>query len=367
MSSRPVRSSTGANGDPVDTVDRLRTARLDVLLELGMTQVRGLEDVASHGCWSFRHGDGVRYLGEPAHFWEMVDGAPVTTVLLEQRAGTPDHTLVLSSTQFATDRGSLARNRVMPYYGSTFLVIRKLWELHSFGWQRLAEQSRTLARTERGRVFAGIPANGRMLRWLFPRIVVAVSRRLARRLSSRDEVEHWQVAIRTGGPGLTSEGSLDMSGFAWVPAPKGTFYADPFLVERAGRTWLLFEDYVYSKARGVISCAEIRVDGHLGPAQVVLQSEGHLSYPYVFLDGDDAWMIPESAADGVVRLYRATDFPYQWSPHTELLANPRWIPRSGSRMAGGGCLQPSESLAVARRCCGSSMPNPCLDLGPSIQ
>ena len=305
---------------PADTVDRLRAARLDVILQLGISKVRGLEDLASYGCWSFRHGDGMRYLGEPPHFWEMVDGAPVTAVLLEQRAETPERARVLASAQFATDKGSLARNRVMPYYGSTFLVIRKLWELHTFGWQRLAEQSRPLGPVEQGRSFARFPTNKQMLRWLLPQIVAAVSRRVIRRLSSRDDVEHWQVAIRTGGPGLTAEGSLDMSGFAWIPAPKGRFYADPFVVERAGRTWLFVEDYVYSRGRGVISCAEVRPDGQLGPAKVVLQSEGHLSYPYVFLGGDDAWMIPESAADGAVRLYRSTIFPDEWVPHAELLS-----------------------------------------------
>ena len=307
---------------PADTIDRIRAARLDVLLHLGTSEFGGLVDVASNGCWSFRHGDGDRYLGDPPHFWEMVDGTAVTAVILERRGQTPDDALVLATAQFATDMGSLARNRVMPYFGSTHLVIRKLWELHQFGWQHLAEQARHAASPDGRLRRAGVPANRELVGWLLPRVLGSVARRLVGRLTVRDKVDQWQMAIRTEGPGLTADGSLDMSGFHWVPAPTGRFYADPFVVERDGRTWLFFEDYEYAEGRGVISCAEVGADGRLEPSEVVLETAGHLSYPYVFFDGDVAWMIPESAAEGTVQLYRATDFPHVWEPQAEIFAGP---------------------------------------------
>jgi hypothetical protein len=322
---RPIPGGT-VRRLPPDAVETLRAAGPDVVLQLGMTDVELPSEVASFGCWVLRPGDGARYTGDPPHFWEMVDGDAITTVILERRAdgtpGTPGTPLVLASARFATDMMSLARNRVMPAYGSTFLVLRALWTLHGFGWARLAARARPVSsvgpRSRRG----GLPSNGVVLRWLLPRAIAAVRRRLARRFRSGDVIEHWQMAIRTGGRGLSLDGSPDLSGFRWIESPKGRFYADPFLVERDGRTWLFFEDYGYAEARGVISRAAVGPEGELGAPSVVLSTEGHLSYPYVFVGGDAAWMIPESSAEGAVRLYRATAFPDEWAVHAELLPMP---------------------------------------------
>jgi hypothetical protein len=44
----------------------------------------------------------------------------------------------------------------------------------------------------------------------------------------------------------------------------------------------------------------------------VLEQKYHLSYPFVFEDNGDIFLVPESADNGTVDLYRATSFPYQW-------------------------------------------------------
>jgi hypothetical protein len=285
-----------------------------------MSDVELPGDVAPFGSWNLRPGDGESIAGDPPHAWPIVDGNPVTTVVLEgRRAGT---TLAFATARFATDPTSLARNRVMPSYGSTFLVIRALWTLHTLGWERLVDDAEVIegARVRSSR--RGAPPNAVVLRWLLPRAWVAVRRRIVRRLRSSDETEHWQIAIRAGGPGIGLEGPPDLSGFRWIDSPKGRFYADPFLVEREGRTWLYFEDYGYADARGVISRAEIGPDGALGAVHPVLSTEAHLSYPYVFVDGATTWMLPEASAEGAVRLYRATAFPDEWAWHADLLPIP---------------------------------------------
>lgn len=113
-----------------------------------------------------------------------------------------------------------------------------------------------------------------------------------------------------------------MSGFRWVVSPRGRLYADPCLVDWEGSTWLFFEDYSYADRRGVIATAEVSPDGEIRAPTVVLSSKGHLSYPHVFLDRGTAYMIPESSAEGVVRLYRASDFPFNWQPVSDLFLGP---------------------------------------------
>ena len=60
----------------------------------------------------------------------------------------------------------------------------------------------------------------------------------------------------------------------------------------------------------------------------MLERPYHLSYPLVFNDGGDWYMIPETARAGTVELYRAAAFPDEWEFVTELVtASVPWTPR----------------------------------------
>jgi len=80
----------------------------------------------------------------------------------------------------------------------------------------------------------------------------------------------------------------------------GTYEADPFLF----KDYLFFELYDYDK--GVIAC---RKDGK---TDVVLTRPYHLSFPCVFEDKGDVYMIPETVQNRRLELYRAKNFPYGW-------------------------------------------------------
>src|SRR5947207_12898913 len=74
-----------------------------------------------------------------------------------------------------------------------------------------------------------------------------------------------------------------------------------------------FEDYVYAKERGFIAFAEISPEGQLlSPSTSLEHPECHYSYPYVFQDGPELFMIPESYESGRVDLYRCDQFPDKW-------------------------------------------------------
>jgi hypothetical protein len=95
--------------------------------------------------------------------------------------------------------------------------------------------------------------------------------------------------------------------------------ADPFLLQREGK-WFMFMEVVNRSRRcGEIGYA-ISPDGWRWSYQaVVLRESFHLSYPLVFEHRDTMWMIPETAQDRSVRLYRALAFPTEWRLETRLL------------------------------------------------
>jgi hypothetical protein len=128
----------------------------------------------------------------------------------------------------------------------------------------------------------------------------------------------WSIAIRRR---TAAHPFDDPSDYVLVPCPKDRFYADPFLFEKDGKTFLFFEDFRYAEGRAVISCCELRSDGTPGLPVEVLRCPHHLSYPFVFEHEGEIYMLPETRGNRRLELYRATNFPTAWTSEAELLSD----------------------------------------------
>jgi hypothetical protein len=123
----------------------------------------------------------------------------------------------------------------------------------------------------------------------------------------------WSLFLGQGEPSATSfAASREL-----VP-PKGAFWADPFLFERRGKTYVFFENYIYSEKRGKLSVGVINGQKFevLGD---VLDLGCHLSFPYVFEHGGDVFLMPEMCERRRVEIYRAVNFPLTWTLHATAL------------------------------------------------
>ena len=96
-----------------------------------------------------------------------------------------------------------------------------------------------------------------------------------------------------------------------VPNPPGRYFADPFVIERDGRTYCFVEDYVHARGKAHITVLEYRsgVATELGSC---LDEPFHLSFPFVFEYEGQLYLCPEASASRSVRLYRCTEFPLRW-------------------------------------------------------
>jgi hypothetical protein len=91
--------------------------------------------------------------------------------------------------------------------------------------------------------------------------------------------------------------------------PEGRFWADPHIYRHAGKPYIFFEDASVKTGHGRISCMRIEDDGRPSTPLSVLERPYHLSYPFIFEWQHDVYMIPESADNSTVELYRFVDFP----------------------------------------------------------
>ena len=122
---------------------------------------------------------------------------------------------------------------------------------------------------------------------------------------------HWRTGYRIAGA------------TAWYELPEdgSRFFADPFPFVQDGQRYIFVEDFDHATGKGVISVSEVDSAGFATTPRPIIEEPTHLSYPQVFAQDGDIWMIPESSAGREVVLYRAEHFPDRWVRHAVLIAD----------------------------------------------
>lgn len=141
----------------------------------------------------------------------------------------------------------------------------------------------------------------------------AFARSLAARLERLVRTPpNWAVAWRTD---ETGDGALPtIAGRPWqrLVDDGGRFYADPFAVRYGGRTVLFVEEFPFATQKGLISAVELGTNGPIGTPRPVIETDCHLSYPFIFEEDGALYMIPESSGRRKVELWRVVNFPDNW-------------------------------------------------------
>lgn len=102
------------------------------------------------------------------------------------------------------------------------------------------------------------------------------------------------------------------------------FVADPFLFRHGDDWFLFFEAFNRATWLGEIGVATSRDLAHWEYQRIVLAEPFHLSYPFVFEWEGAQYMMPEVHKTRSIRLYRATQFPVEWTLVHTLMTGDRF-------------------------------------------
>ena len=94
---------------------------------------------------------------------------------------------------------------------------------------------------------------------------------------------------------------------------EAAYVADPFLFHKNDLWYMFMEVLDLPTEQGDIGLATSSDGLHWKYESIVLDEAFHLSYPYVFKVGSDYYMVPETFQLNEVRIYKANDFPYDWT------------------------------------------------------
>lgn len=283
------RKMTGAEGlVPLD---------LDVVFALGAVEDTLLDGIARYGVWRFS-ADGSR---------EVLSGEPVTRSALLARITPGAEPRLVYQSWACTDPVSIARNRARLMAKTSEFAWRALRETHRSGSGWL-EQCKIQRPGELPPPQSGMGA--------------VFGKWLARGLEKALYREHWMLAFRRGANGPIGP---DLEGFTRIMPPRDRYWADPFVVQKDGRAFVFFEELPFKTNKGVISMLEIAPDGTWTKPVRVLERDYHVSYPFLIEHKGRLYMIPETAQNGTVEVYRCVDFPHKWERHATLLEGVRLV------------------------------------------
>lgn len=131
----------------------------------------------------------------------------------------------------------------------------------------------------------------------------------------------WAVAVVTAASPVAFQlaDANPVLDYRAVTNVRADFVADPFLAHDADGWHLFCEVLNRHSGRGEIAHAASPDTRSWQYRGTVLREPMHLSYPHVFRDQDEWWMVPEAAESRSVRLYRAAPFPNRWVHAADLL------------------------------------------------
>ncbi|MZR12496.1 hypothetical protein GQE99_05630 [Maritimibacter sp. DP07] len=290
----PAPDTAPALSEPIATFDAGSVEGCDVIVDFSHAeQAEALADKARFGLWR------LSAFAEGAGLSEARLRSPATAVTLTCDRGKGP--IPIASARYDT-KFLATRNRAYAREKSVQLLAREL--------VRLARAD-TLPRRITPPPPAPVPAAWDVVDYVF-----ATAREFMMRAWRKVEAKRGRrpgmFFLRLGHGRLEDITLTD--GVDLVPL-SNSYWADPFLFEHGGRTYLFYEDYSYDTGRGHLSVG--RLDGDtMAPMGPVMQRDIHLSYPFVFSWNGEILMIPETHQAERIEVWRATRFPMEW----ELLA-----------------------------------------------
>jgi hypothetical protein len=287
---------------------KARDARLDVAFVLGDVNDDEAAAYARFGAWRFFFGDEQGSSEPLAGLREVLSGSSVTASGLRVHPGRGQPDRIAYQSWARTFPFSLAKSRDALFAKTTQFVARALRDLQTQGDAWLA----SLDCAARPRPSEALPTTAQAIRNI-SRLGVRVAQRAAQKALT---VEEWSIAFRFS-EDESWNGSLE--GFFRLDPPNGGFWADPFPIQRNGRNYIFFEELPAGSSKAHISVIEVGRDGRASTPVKVLGRDYHLSYPFLVEEDGVLYMVPETASNNTVEVYRCVEFPYKWKLERVLL------------------------------------------------
>ena len=292
-----------------ESINSIKGLDLDLMLRFGSGILRGdILNICKFGVISLHHGDNREFRGTPAGFWEVFYSAPSSGFIIQQLTEELDAGKVLYRGNIMTASYWL-KNSANIHIKSMFFLDKLLKNI-SMNETLPLDESSAIISTKLFRY----PSLGILIKY-FIQVHIPAFFKSVKGFFFKLKKRRWYVGFIK-----TANLEFDFTKVHSIPNPKDGFLADPFLIERGDLSYCFVEEYSYKKNKGKISTYLLSKDS-AQPLGTALEESFHLSFPYLIEHDQDLFMIPESASNKDIRLYKNISFPNEWVLEKILMKN----------------------------------------------
>jgi hypothetical protein len=281
-----------------EDVSAIKSANLDFILRFGFNIIRGeILNAAKYGVWSFHHDDEEKYRGGPPGFWPVYNNDPVSGAIMQRLTEKLDAGIILKKAWLKTLMHSYRTNLNVLLYVSSDWPADFANQIVSIGYPP-EKHSSTSA------IVYKVPGNWKM----FIFILKLFKNRIAFYYQDLFRAERWNIGIINNSLQelVFQDKEVQPDNVLWMrERSHKNYFADPAGFIEENKVHILMEDYSYSENKAHIS--EAVFDPTTNTFSVPLKSietKEHLSYPYVFVYGENIYCLPESYRYGYIGLYK---------------------------------------------------------------
>ncbi|MDO1513676.1 hypothetical protein Q2T41_19290 [Maribacter confluentis] len=278
---------------------------MDLLLNLDSVPVSdALLKTSTYGLWELLFKESSLVDDGPVGFWEVVKKKPVVTATLVNFKANLQAYAIVDQAHF-NRHWSMTETATIVSEGSVSLLFKCLDRLKNNTLQLTEFSMPVKTNTSYPTLFSTLKYMGKFYGGFVNKLY---EKSMAKLVSRRYEC--WTVF--TGNEGFFQD--ITSSAMA-LPMPDNEFWADPFLFHHKGTDYLFFENYSYSTKKGKVSCGVLK-DNQLTQIVDILDTGYHLSFPFIFEQDGEIFLMPEGSENKTLEIYKAVDFPLQWEPYT---------------------------------------------------
>lgn len=280
-----------------DLIKKIEEYKIDIIINLSKIDFTGnLFSSVKFGVWSYYFGDN----SSPPGFWEVMNRIGEMEVGLKMSNSKGEW--ILYKSYSISDNLSVYRGLNAVKWKMQFFIPRKIEEIYNIGEDNFIKELRQIDESDKGNK---IPTNLKMLsKW--------VQFQFKRGKLSYEGIFKFHQWILLYKIDNSINRTPSFSEFKKILPPKDRFWADPHVIFRNGIYYIFIEELIYSENKGFISVIEMDESGNCKDPVKILEEPYHLSYPFVFEDSGETYMIPESKGNDNIQLYKCHNFPYQW-------------------------------------------------------
>ena len=287
------------------SLDEIKNLNIDLLLRFNKRIIRGEAlTLAKHGILSIHLGSDVTNRGGPSGFWEVYNEEESSSFIIQQLTEDLDNGNIVFRGSIPTQKSWSLNRAELNLRATSYLKMIIIYLLKN---QELPDFKDSMPFTTK---LNTNPTNKEMLTYFI------------KRFKNRKIDKKYNNADNTYGVGFqkTQWGKMEYRKAHFIENPPNHFLADPFVYRFKGEDYCFVEAFNYLEKKAQIDVYKLIEDKYeyLG---IALKEDFHLSFPYIFEFKENVYMIPESAKNKDIRLYKAVNFPFDWELEEVLIDN----------------------------------------------